>query len=44
MKQAVADMENDINDLLTNHPSMLEKIDLSNVRAAQALKDGMIKE
>jgi len=41
MKQAVADMENDINDLLTNHPSMLEKIDLSKVRAAQDLKDRM---
>ena len=39
IKQAVADMENYINDLLTAHPSMQEKLDLSGVRAAQALKD-----
>ena len=44
LKQAVADMENDINDLLTNHPHMLEKLDLSKVRAAQSLKDGVFEK
>ena len=43
IKQAVAEMEQDINDLLTNHPSMLEKLDLSNVRQAQALKDAALR-
>ena len=44
IKQAVVEMENDINDLLANHPSVLEKLDLSNVRAAQALKDQLIDD
>ena len=44
IKQAVVEMENDINDLLANHPSVLEKLDLSNVRAAQALKDQSIDD
>ena len=39
LDKAVKDMEKDINDLLTAHPSMQEKLDLSGVRAAQALKD-----
>lgn len=38
MKEAVQEMRNDIDDLLTAHPSMQEKLDLSNVRAAMALK------
>jgi hypothetical protein len=39
MKTAVSEMRNDIDDLLTAHPSMQEKLDMSGVRAAQALKD-----
>jgi len=39
MKTAVSEMRNDIDDLLTGHPSMQEKLDMSGVRAAQALKD-----
>ena len=38
MAKAVEEMRNDIDDLLTAHPSMQDKLDMSGVRAAEALK------
>ena len=44
MTRAVEEMRNDIDDLLTAHPSMQDSLDLSGVRAAQALKDAAVKK
>jgi hypothetical protein len=39
LKKAVPEMNDYINDLLTNHPSMQEKLDLSTVREAVAAEE-----